>query len=217
MVAHRHKKIKEQFASTDFHLHLHGSAALESLATSDNQCQKVRSQSGVLVGGVIVCIPSGPEDHIDRDSHLQTLFPESQALQFIEAELFGAAVDDGVFEENSAHSVVIDCRLYRSTALTVRGVLQLPGVAPLVVEESGIVVSFVEVFEDRGEDFGFSEGRISLEHGFLEKLQPTRQVIPPSSKCSRRTGLGERLGRRAIGQGCPHGRQRALRRDPLPE
>lgn len=161
MVAHRHKKIKEQFAATDFHLHLHGSAPLESLATSDNQRQKVRSQSGVLVGGVFVCIPSGPEDHINRDSRLQTLLPERQALQFIEAELFGAAVDDGVFEENSAHSVVVDCRLYRSTALTIQGVLQLPGVAPLVVEESGIVVSFVEVFEDRGEDFGFSGGRVS--------------------------------------------------------
>ena len=40
--------------------------------------------------------------------------------------------------------------------MNVLGVLQLPRIAPLVVEESGIVVSFVKVFEDRGENFGFS-------------------------------------------------------------
>lgn len=36
MVAHGHKQIEEQFA-TILHLHLHGSAPLESLATSDDQ------------------------------------------------------------------------------------------------------------------------------------------------------------------------------------
>jgi len=36
VVAHCHKKIEKQFA-TILHLHLHGSAPLESLATSDDQ------------------------------------------------------------------------------------------------------------------------------------------------------------------------------------
>lgn len=36
MVAHSHKQIEKQFA-TILHLHLHGSAPLESLTTSDDQ------------------------------------------------------------------------------------------------------------------------------------------------------------------------------------
>jgi hypothetical protein len=143
MIAHCHKQIKKQFASSHFHLHLHSSTSLESLATPDDQCQKVRAQFGILFGSVFVCKPSGPEDHFNRDSHLQTLLPKRQALQFFKAEFIGAAVDDGVFEKDTAHSVVVDCRLYRSATVTILGVLQLPGVASLVMEESGIVVPLV--------------------------------------------------------------------------
>ena len=35
------------------------------------------------------------------------------------------------------------------------GVFEFPGVFALVVEEFGVVVAFVEVFEDGGEDFGY--------------------------------------------------------------
>jgi len=40
------------------------------------------------------------------------------------------------------------------------GVFQLPCVSTLVVQQTGVVVAFVEVFEDGGEDFGelFWEG-----------------------------------------------------------
>ena len=31
------------------------------------------------------------------------------------------------------------------------------------MEESGVVVSFVEVFEDRGENFRFSDGTVRLD------------------------------------------------------
>ncbi len=49
------------------------------------------------------------------------------------------------------------------------GVFQLPCVATFVVEQTGVVVAFVEVFEDGGEDFGelFWEGD-SLRGGFEE-------------------------------------------------
>ena len=114
VVRHGCKEIEKQFAAADFHLVLHGSASLENLARSDNQCQKVRTQFGILVRSVFICIPCRPEDGINRDSCLQSLFPKSQALQFVEAEstyssaamylsktasaLVGSAVDDGVFE-----------------------------------------------------------------------------------------------------------------------
>lgn len=37
VIAHRHEQIEKQFAPI-LHFHLHGSAPLESLATSDDQC-----------------------------------------------------------------------------------------------------------------------------------------------------------------------------------
>ena len=48
-------------------------------------------------------------------------------------------------------------------------VFELPGVFTLVVEETGVVVAFVEVFENGGEDFGefFGEGD-SFGGGFEE-------------------------------------------------
>ena len=56
---------------------------------------------------------------------------------------------------------------YRRAAATVTGgilgVFELPGVAPLVEQEAGVVVAFVEVFEDAREDFGFSGWAISSQ------------------------------------------------------
>ena len=128
----------------------------------------MRAQLGVLIRSVIVCVPSRSKDHIDLDSRLQTLLAQGQALQFIQTELFGGTVDDAVLQEDSAHSAVVDCRLDRaSTIVFSRGILQLPLVALLVVEEAGVVISFVEVFEYRGENFGF----------FVRQFYPFRDAL----------------------------------------
>jgi hypothetical protein len=37
--------------------------------------------------------------------------------------------------------------------------LQLPGVSPLIVYESWVIIAFVEIFEHRGEDLGFFVGK----------------------------------------------------------
>jgi len=42
MVAHRHEEIKEQFAA-NLHLHLHGAAALEGAAASNNEREVMSS------------------------------------------------------------------------------------------------------------------------------------------------------------------------------
>ena len=54
---------------------------------------------------------------------------------------------------------VIHCRLF-----------ELPRVSAFVVEKAGIVVAFVEVFEDGGEDFGDFLGEIDSFGGGLEEL-----------------------------------------------
>ena len=54
---------------------------------------------------------------------------------------------------------VVHCRLF-----------ELPGVSAFVVQKAGIVVAFVEVFEDGGEDFGDFFGKVDSFGGGLEEL-----------------------------------------------
>ena len=54
--------------------------------------------------------------------------------------------------------------------LPARRHLELPGVAALVVQEARVVVAFVEVFEDAGEDFRELFGEVDSFGGALEEL-----------------------------------------------
>ena len=61
---------------------------------------------------------------------------------------------------------MVDCRL----RVLLRGDFELPRISALVVEEAGVVVAFVEVFEDGGEDFGELFGEVDSFGGGLEEL-----------------------------------------------
>jgi len=103
VIAHGHKQIEEQFAPF-LHFHLHGSATLESLATSDDQCQVMSAEPGFRVRRVFVRIPSRSQDHVDLDAGLKALFPQSKAFQFLQAVLLGCAVHDGVPKDIATHA-----------------------------------------------------------------------------------------------------------------
>jgi hypothetical protein len=47
VVAHGHEQVKEKFAATSFHLSLHGAAALEGLATANDEGEVMCSQAAV--------------------------------------------------------------------------------------------------------------------------------------------------------------------------
>ncbi len=152
-------RMYKQFAATNLHFHLHGSAPLESLATSDNQSKVMSAEPGVRVRRVIIRKASRCHNDIDLDSRLEALFPKRQALQLVQSKLLGCAVDSGVFEQDSAHTVMIDCRLDRSAAtkfLRVLRIFELPRVTTLVVQQAWVVITLVEVFEDAGKDLGLS-------------------------------------------------------------
>ena len=57
VIAHSHKQVEEQFA-TILHLHLHGSAPLESLPTSDDQSKIMSAKPRFRVWRVVIRIPS---------------------------------------------------------------------------------------------------------------------------------------------------------------
>jgi hypothetical protein len=115
VIAHGHKQVEEQFASM-LHFLLHGSTPLKSLATSDDESKVMSAESRFRVRRVLVRVPSRSQDHVDLDSGLKTLFPKSQALQFLQAILVGSAVDDGVPENITTHVGDVDCRSAVSAA-----------------------------------------------------------------------------------------------------
>lgn len=117
------------------------------------------AKSRVRVRSVVVSKASRSDDHINLNSRLKTLFPKSEALQLVQTEFLSSAVNNGVFEQDPSNSRVVDCRLDGSTAaivVWVLGVLELPRVATLVVQQAWVIVSLVEVFEDTGKDLGLS-------------------------------------------------------------
>jgi len=181
MVAQCNEQVKEQFASPHFHLHLHSAASLKSLATSDDQGQEMSPQLGVVVRSVLVGVPSGSQDHINLDSRLQSLLPKSKALQFVQTELFCRTIDESILEDIPTGPRMEDARFGRSTAVVFGGrILQSPSVALLVVEEPRVVVSFVKIFEDRGEDLGY----------FVRQLDPSCEAFVALA-----TESGSKVGR----------------------
>lgn len=57
-----------------------------------------------------------------------------------------------------------------AASAVVLGILELPGVATFVVEQTRVVIAFVEVFEDRGEYLGEFFGQVDTFGGGLEEL-----------------------------------------------
>lgn len=154
-----------QFAATNFHLHLHGSTPLESLATSDNQSKVMSTETRVAVRCVVVRKASRAQYDVDLDSRLKALFSKGKTLQLIQAEFLGSAVDSGIFEQDTTRASMVCCRLDRSTATkfeVVLGVFELPRVATLVVQQAWVIISLVKEFEDGRKDLGFSEFRMNF-------------------------------------------------------
>lgn len=102
------------------------------------------------------------------------MLPQSNPLQLVQAVLVGRAVDHGILEQVAVDGVVVDGGLGSRGGGVVLlhqqlgvdpgtagrlGLLELPRVVALVVQEARIVVALVEVFEDGGEDLGLVFGQ----------------------------------------------------------
>jgi hypothetical protein len=97
------------------------------------------------------------DDEVSGWQHTQTLFSQGDPLQLLQTILLGDAVDDRVLEE-IAILVVEDGGLQQTAALV--GLLNLPRVTLLVVDQARIVVALVHVLEDRAEDLGLLLGEM---------------------------------------------------------
>lgn len=69
------------------------------------------TKARVRVWRVFVCKASRAQNDFDLDATLKPLFPKSKALQALQAEFLGGAVDGGILEQDTTHAIMVDFRL----------------------------------------------------------------------------------------------------------
>lgn len=158
MVAKGDKEVKEQLAASVEHLQLHRAAALERASAADDQRQVVCAKLRVGVGCIGVSISGRGKNGAGLDSRLQTLLPKSDTFEFIEPVLLSSTVDDGVLQYLTVDTVMVDGRFRCATGL-IDELLNLPRVPLLIVDQSGVVVAFIEKLKDGGKYLGLFIGQ----------------------------------------------------------
>ena len=102
--------------------------------------------------GILIRISRTRKHGATLHSTLQALFLQRQLLQLGESVSLGCTIQDRVLEQGLAETWMEDDGL---ADIGVAGrIFQFPSIAAFVVEETRIVVAFVEIFEDGGEDLG---------------------------------------------------------------
>lgn len=176
VVAESDKQVKEQLRASVVHLELHSSATLEGTARADDEGEIVGSQLRVCVGSVGVGVSGRGEDGAALDTRFfkgkhvswfdgnemerltESLFAKCQLLQLIQPILFSRTVNDSILEKITIHTTMIDSALDCSTLFFSSG-LNLPRVASLVVHQTRVVVTLVEILEHRAKDLGLLVGK----------------------------------------------------------
>lgn len=164
MVAHCHEQIKKQLAAV-LHFHLHGPTPLECLAASDDESQIVSAQPRLGIRRIVIGKASRPQDHVGRDSALETLLSKSKALELLQAVLLGSAVHNRVPEHNVSHCGMEERRLARPATTGVMDivrVLEVPRVSALALQQAWEVVALIQKLEDARQNLGLPMPYISL-------------------------------------------------------
>lgn len=94
------------------------------------------------------------------------MLSQRKLLQLLKSVLLGLAIDDSVFQDRTETS--LDYSLV--DAVAVAAVLEIPAVSSLVVLKSRVVVAFVEILENGGENFRLFVGKLDAFVGGLEEL-----------------------------------------------
>lgn len=100
---------------------------------------------------MVIRIPRGAKDSCDLDAALQTLLPESKALELLKAVLLCCAIYDRVLQEVFAHGRNVGCGFDGSaTACRIlwvgsvhHSVFEFPRVLALAVQQAGVVVTLL--------------------------------------------------------------------------
>lgn len=165
VIDHGDEQVEEQLAAM-LHLILHGTAALECVSSANDKRKVVSPQLRVAVRCVRIGKACRRQDGRALNTRLHPLLPQCELLQLLKPVLLSLAVDHGVLEDRAGNGVD-DCL---ASAVAVAAVLDAPTLALGIVFEAGVVVAFVEVFEDGGEDFGVFLREVDAFVGAGEEL-----------------------------------------------
>lgn len=129
-------------------------------------------QLRIIIRGIRICISRTRENRAALNARLQPLLPQRQPFQVVQSIPVGGAIKHRVFQQHLSSAVVEESGLGIASAV-VLSLLEFPGVAAFVVEEAGVVVAFVEVFEDGGKYLGEFLGEVDSFCGGFEELAAT--------------------------------------------
>ena len=141
----------------------------------------MRPQLAVAVRRVRVRVSRRGQDGCALYSALQSLFAEGKPLELIEPVFLRRAVQQRILEQLLPRQSVKNRAL--SVPLVVFAAFELPAVPPLVVQQAGVVVALVEVFEHGGEDLGDVVGQVDAFGEGFEELA--------AADCGEEGGVGE--------------------------
>ena len=173
VVDHGDEEVEKELAAM-LHLILHRAAALESMASANDECQVVSAQLGVAVRSVGVCEARRRQDGRALYARLQALLLQRKLLQLLKPVLFSLAVYDGILEDRSSRGLNNGF----IGAIGVAAVFEVPAIALLVVLHAWEVVALVEVLQNTREDFGLFIGKVNALVRGLEELAGTGGMEP---------------------------------------
>jgi len=119
------------------------------------------AEARIGLGCLVIGKASAAQDSSDTDADLKTLLAKSKALQLVDTVALCRAVQSRVFEDDTTSVAVIHCRRSIAMATVVfwaedfRAVLEDPDIATLVVQQAWVIVAFVQILENSGEDLWF--------------------------------------------------------------
>jgi len=115
----------------------------------------VSPQLRVVIWGIVIGESRTREDGAALYPRLQALLLQAQSLQFVQAIPLCSTIQQRVLKNNLACSRMPDGRLDGTASIVIRSsVFQLMTTRSFVVDQARVVVTLVEVLEQRGEDFG---------------------------------------------------------------
>ena len=161
---------KDSQPPTPLHLHLHRPAPLERAPRPYDQRQIMCPELRIAIRRVRIGVPRRCQDCRTLYPALQPLLPQSESFELVQPVFLRRAIHERILQQPHPRSRICDCALHGPPVGPAGAILEFPAIPAFVVQQAGVVVTLVEVFEHAGEDFWGFVGKRDAFGGGFEKL-----------------------------------------------